>query len=88
MSMECTTFQYIMIIFSLPLLYSPFISPSKHMVRKNNDNVNVYMQKIKKCKNKLEAVGVFMEDEKLLHIILDGLPHDGFSFLFFFFSLT
>ena len=55
-----------MIIFSLPLLYSPFISPSKHMVRKNNDNVNVYMQKIKKCKNKLEAVGVFMEDEKLL----------------------
>ena len=38
------------------------------------------MQKIKKCKDKLEAVGVIMEDEELLHIVLDGLPQNFYHF--------
>ena len=43
-------------------------------IKKNTDSINVYMQKIKECKNKLEAIGVIMEDKELLHIVLDGLP--------------
>jgi hypothetical protein len=38
------------------------------------------MQKIKECKDKLEAVGVFIEDEELLHIVLDGLPTEFYPF--------
>ena len=33
-----------------------------HSIKKNTDSVNVYMQKIKECKDKLEAMGVFVED--------------------------
>uniref|UniRef100_A0A2N9HD04 CCHC-type domain-containing protein n=1 Tax=Fagus sylvatica TaxID=28930 RepID=A0A2N9HD04_FAGSY len=36
--------------------------------------------KLKECKDKLEAVGVFIEDEELLHIILDGLPTEFYPF--------
>jgi hypothetical protein len=38
------------------------------------------MQKLKECKDKLEAVGIFIEDEELLHIILDGLPTEFYPF--------
>ncbi|GMY34681.1 cytokinin riboside 5'-monophosphate phosphoribohydrolase log1 [Fagus crenata] len=38
------------------------------------------MQKLKECKDKLEAVGVFIEDEELLHIIQDGLPTEFYPF--------
>ena len=49
-------------------------------IKKNNDSIHVYMQKLKECKDKLEAVGVFIEDEELLHIILDGLPTEFYPF--------
>jgi hypothetical protein len=51
-----------------------------HNIKKNSDNINVYMQKIKECKNKLEAVGVFVDDEELLRIVLDGLPTEMYPF--------
>lgn len=51
-----------------------------HSIKKNSDSINVYMQKIKECKDKLEAVGVFVEDEELLHIVLDGLPTEMYPF--------
>jgi hypothetical protein len=51
-------------------------------IKKNTDSISVYMQKIKECKDKLEAVGVIMEDEELLHIVLDGLPQNFLSFMF------
>jgi hypothetical protein len=51
-----------------------------HNIKKNSDSVNVYMQKIKECKDKLEAIGVFVEDEELLHIVLDGLPTEFYPF--------
>uniref|UniRef100_A0A2N9HLR0 Reverse transcriptase Ty1/copia-type domain-containing protein n=1 Tax=Fagus sylvatica TaxID=28930 RepID=A0A2N9HLR0_FAGSY len=49
-------------------------------IKKNNDSINVYMQKIKECKDKLEAVGVFIEAEELLYIVLDGLPTEFYPF--------
>jgi hypothetical protein len=49
-------------------------------IKKNTDSISVYMQKIKECKDKLEAVGVIMEDEELLHIVLDGLPQNFYHF--------
>ena len=38
------------------------------------------MQKIKECKDKLEAVGVFIEEEEVLHIVLDGLSDELYPF--------
>ena len=38
------------------------------------------MQKIKECKDKLEAVGAFIEVEEMLYIILDGLPTEFYPF--------
>nr|POE73590.1 hypothetical protein CFP56_44906 [Quercus suber] len=51
-------------------------------IRKNNDSIDVYLAKIKDCRDKLEAVGVHVEDERLLHIILDGLPQGFYSYSF------
>uniref|UniRef100_A0A2N9FGX9 Reverse transcriptase Ty1/copia-type domain-containing protein n=1 Tax=Fagus sylvatica TaxID=28930 RepID=A0A2N9FGX9_FAGSY len=49
-------------------------------IKKNTDSISVYMLKIKECKDKLEVVGVIMEDEELLHIVLDGLPQNFYHF--------
>ena len=49
-------------------------------LRKNTDTIAVYLAKIKYCRDKLQAVGVHVEDEELLHIILDGLPQEYYSF--------
>ena len=49
--------------------------------RKNNDSIDVYSDKIKDCRDKLEAVGVHVEDEELLHIIPDGQPQGYYSFI-------
>ena len=49
-------------------------------IRKKNDSIDVYLDKIKDCKKKMESVGVHVEDEELLHIILDGLPQGYYSF--------
>jgi hypothetical protein len=38
------------------------------------------MQKIKEYKDKLEAVGVFIEAEEMLYIVLDGLPTEFYPF--------
>nr|POE63956.1 hypothetical protein CFP56_01994 [Quercus suber] len=48
-------------------------------IRKNNDSIDAYMAKIKDCRTKLEAVGVHVEDEELLHIVLDKLPQGYYS---------
>jgi hypothetical protein len=49
-------------------------------IKKNTYSISVYMLKIKECKDKLEAVGVIMEDEESLHIVLDGLPQNFYYF--------
>ena len=45
------------------------------------DSIDGYFQKIKQARDRLVAVSVFMDDEELLHIILNGLPseYDSFS---------
>ena len=50
-------------------------------IKKGVDSIDGYFQKIKQARNRLVDVSVFMDDEKLLHIILDGLPfeYDSFS---------
>ena len=50
-------------------------------IKKGVDSIDGYFQKIKQARDRLVAVSVFMDDEELLHIILDGLPseYDSFS---------
>ena len=49
-------------------------------IKKSSDSIPVYMQKLKECKNKLEVVGFFIEDEKLLNIAVDGLATKLYPF--------
>ena len=50
-------------------------------IKKGSDSIYSYFQKIKQTRDKLAAVSVFLDDEELLHIALDGLPsgYDYFS---------
>ena len=51
-------------------------------IKKGNESIDGYFQKIKQARDKLAAVSMFVDDEELLHIVLDGLPstYDSFSF--------
>ena len=49
-------------------------------VKKGTDTIDAYFQKIKQIKDKLAVVSVFLDDEELLHIALDGLPSEFNSF--------
>ena len=47
----------------------------------NNELIDGYFQKIKQALDRLAVVFMFVDDEELLHIVLDGLPstYDSFS---------
>jgi hypothetical protein len=49
-------------------------------IKKNSDIVTDYLQKIKEARNKLVSVGVHIDDEEILHIVLQGLPSEFHSF--------
>ena len=51
------------------------------VVKKGTDTIDGYFQKIKQIRDKLVAVSIVLDDEKLLHIAFDGLPseYDSFS---------
>jgi hypothetical protein len=49
-------------------------------VKKGNDSINAYMQRVKTARDKLSAVGVQIDDEEMLHMILKGLPKEYYSF--------
>jgi hypothetical protein len=45
-------------------------------IKKGNETVNSYLQRIKTVRDKLSAVGVQSDPEELLHVILKGLPKE------------
>jgi hypothetical protein len=49
-------------------------------IKKGNDSINAYMQRVKTARDKLSAVGVQIDDEEMLHMILKGLPKEYSSF--------
>jgi hypothetical protein len=49
-------------------------------VKKGTDSINVYMQRVKTARDKLSAVGVQIDDEEMLHMVLKGLPKEYSSF--------
>ena len=51
-----------------------------HNLKKGSDTVDVYLQKIKVVRDKLLAVGVIVDDEELLHIVIKGLPKEYNAF--------
>ena len=50
-------------------------------IKKGNESIDGYFQKIKQARDRLATVSVFVDDKELLHIVLDGLPstYDSFS---------
>jgi hypothetical protein len=46
-------------------------------IKKNSDSVTQYLQKIKEARDKLVSVGVFIDDEEILHIVLQGCPQSS-----------
>ena len=51
-----------------------------HNLRKGNDIVDVYLQKIKVVRDKLLAVRVIVNGEELLHTAIKGLPKEYNAF--------
>jgi hypothetical protein len=49
-------------------------------VKKGSDSISAYMQRVKTARDKLFAVGVQIDDEEMLHMVLKGLPKDYSSF--------
>jgi hypothetical protein len=49
-------------------------------IKKGSDPVNKYLQRIKETRDKLSTVGVNLDDEEILHIVLKGLPAEFHSF--------
>jgi hypothetical protein len=49
-------------------------------IKKNSDSVTDYLHKIKEARNKLVSVGIHIDDEEILHIVLQGLPSEFHSF--------
>jgi hypothetical protein len=49
-------------------------------IKKNSNSVTQYLHKIKEARDKLVSVGVFIDDEEILHIVLQGLPTEFHSF--------
>jgi hypothetical protein len=49
-------------------------------IKKGSDSINAYMQRVKTARDKLSAVGVQIDDEEMLHMVLKGLPKDYSSF--------
>uniref|UniRef100_A0A2N9J182 Integrase catalytic domain-containing protein n=1 Tax=Fagus sylvatica TaxID=28930 RepID=A0A2N9J182_FAGSY len=47
-----------------------------HNLKKGNESISSYLQKVKNTRDKLVAVGTLIDNEKLLHIILKGLPRE------------
>ena len=47
-----------------------------HNLKKGSDIVDFHLQKIKVVRGKLLAIGVIVDDEKLLHIAIKGLPKE------------
>lgn len=45
-------------------------------MKKGSNSVDVYLRKIKVVRDKLLAVGVFLDDEELLHIAIKGFPKE------------
>ena len=50
-------------------------------MKKGTDTIDGYFQKSKQIRDKLIVISVFLDDEELFHIVLDGLPseYDSFS---------
>ena len=45
-------------------------------IKKGNESINSYLQRIKNTRDKLSAVGVLVDNEELLHMVLKGLPKE------------
>jgi hypothetical protein len=52
-----------------------------HNIKKESiDSVNSYLQKIKDTRDRLSVVGVQVDNEEILHIVLKGLPYEYHAF--------
>uniref|UniRef100_A0A2N9H9Q7 CCHC-type domain-containing protein n=1 Tax=Fagus sylvatica TaxID=28930 RepID=A0A2N9H9Q7_FAGSY len=47
-----------------------------HNLKKGNESISSYLQKVKNTRDKLIEVGTLIDNEELLHIILKGLPRE------------
>ena len=48
--------------------------------KEGSDSIDTYLQKIKVISDKLMAVGIFLDDEELLHMAIKGLPREFSTF--------
>ena len=65
---------------SIPRSHIMNLKGELHNLKKGADTVNLYLPKIKVVRDKLLSVGVIIDDEKLLHITIKGLPKEYNAF--------
>ncbi len=53
-----------------------------HVKKSSTETMTVYLDHVKEIRDKLGSVGVNVDDEDLLHVVLKGLPpeYDPFCF--------
>uniref|UniRef100_A0A2N9IWR1 Reverse transcriptase Ty1/copia-type domain-containing protein n=1 Tax=Fagus sylvatica TaxID=28930 RepID=A0A2N9IWR1_FAGSY len=51
-------------------------------IKKGNESINSYLQRIKSTRDKLSTVGVLVDNEELLHMVLKRLPKEFAPFAF------
>ena len=53
-----------------------------HNIKKGTDTINGFLQRIKAARDQLLAIGVIVDNEELLCIVLRGLPKEYANFFF------
>ena len=43
-------------------------------IQKKNESMSVFLDRVKEIRDKLSVVGVEVDEEELLHVVLKGLP--------------
>ena len=52
-----------------------------HNIKKeSSDSINTFLQKVKDVQDHLGVVGVQIDNEEILHIVLKGLPYEYHAF--------
>uniref|UniRef100_A0A2N9FMK1 Integrase catalytic domain-containing protein n=1 Tax=Fagus sylvatica TaxID=28930 RepID=A0A2N9FMK1_FAGSY len=49
-------------------------------IQKKNESMSAFLDRVKELRDKLSAVGVEVDDEELLHVVLKGLPSEYDAF--------
>ena len=45
-------------------------------IKKGPENIDTFIQRFKEVREKLSSIAVFIDEEELIHLVLEALPHE------------